>query len=163
MPPPTADRKLVVSILDRLVDLDPKQLSGESADPPATLSAVRAAVKRDLEWLLNSKRPPGKLPEDLRQIQVSTLTYGLPDFTASGLNDQAHQDRLRRTIEQAIAQFEPRLSQVRVSLVREPGIDRNLRFQIDAMLKADPAPVAVTFDSTLELATRSFIVGEDAQ
>jgi type VI secretion system protein ImpF len=162
MPPPTGHQTLVVSILDRLVDADPGRRSGESADPPATLAAVRASVKRDLEWLLNCKRSPADLPEDLRHLQVSALTYGLPDFTASSLNDQSHRDRLRRAIEQAIARFEPRLSRVRVSLVREPGIDRNLRFQIDAMLRADPAPVAVTFDSTLELATRSFVVGEEA-
>jgi type VI secretion system protein ImpF len=39
----------------------------------------------------------------------------------------------------------------------EPG-DRTLRFRIDALLRADPSPEPVVFDSTLEPATHTFAV-----
>ena len=39
----------------------------------------------------------------------------------------------------------------------EPG-DRTLRFRIDALLRADPSPEPVIFDSTLEPATHQFAV-----
>jgi predicted component of type VI protein secretion system len=59
MPRPDLEQPLVPSVLDRLVDLEPKI----STEPPASRSRspvqVKEAVKRDLEWLLNSKQTLG--------------------------------------------------------------------------------------------------------
>ena len=42
----------------------------------------------------------------------------------------------------------------------EPGreLERAVKFRIDAMLRVDPEPEPVTFDSVLDLSSRSFQV-----
>ena len=58
-----------------------------------------------------------------------------------------------------IRRHEPRLLRVSVELVSNPEpVDRTLRFKIDALLRADPAPEPVVFDSTVEPATTQFAV-----
>ena len=64
-----------------------------------------------------------------------------------------------RMLETVIRQGEPRLLRVSVELAGEPDeTDRTLRFRIDALLRADPSPEPVIFDSTLEPATHQFAV-----
>ena len=155
---PDADQKLVPSVLDRLIDGRPRE-SREGLDAlPRALSQVKDSVKRDLEWLLNSRQVVADLPDDLRQIERSLLTYGLPDFTAAGLSSIGEQDRLRRAVEEAIRRFEPRLGHVSVAVETTREADRAIRFRIDAMLNVEPAPEPITFDSVLQLTTKTFVV-----
>lgn len=162
MPRPLADQKLSPSVLDRLIDEAPR-VSREPDDAPAwSLDRVKAAVKRDLEWLLNSRQVVAGLPADPGELGRSALTYGLPDLAATSLNNPADQARLRRAIGEAIARFEPRLGRVEVTLEPAREHERAIHFRIDAMLKVEPEPEPVTFDSLLKLDTRSFVVRGDA-
>jgi type VI secretion system protein ImpF len=62
-------------------------------------------------------------------------------------------------IEDIIRRSEPRLLRVAVELLSNPDSgDRTLRFRIDALMKADPAPEPVVFDSTLEPTTGTFAI-----
>ncbi len=155
---PAARQRLVVSILDRLIDQEPAGLSPSPADPSRDLAHIKASVKRDLEWLLNSRRPLFDPPADLRHVRRSLLTFGLPDFTVANLSSTRDQDLLRRTIEETVRRFEPRLANVTVRLEAGREFDRSLRFRIDGMLQVDPEPEPVTFDSVLQLNTRDFVV-----
>src|SRR6185437_6393574 len=148
---PDAEQKLVPSVLDRMIDERPRETSEAPDAAPRSLAQARAAVKRDLEWLLNSRQIVAKLPKDLRQLDRSLLTYGLPDFTAAGLSSIGEQDLLRRTVEDAVRRFEPRLSRVTVAIETSREHERAIRFRIDAMLNVDPEPEPVTFDSILQL------------
>jgi type VI secretion system protein ImpF len=161
MPRASIEYSLLPSILDRLIDLDPKVSTEPQAARSPSPAQIKESVKRDLEWLLNSKEAMADWPEDLRHLERSLLTYGMPDFSASTLSNTAHQDRLRRAVENTISRFEPRLFRVSVTLVEGREFDRSLRFRIDAMLRVDPAPEPVTFDSVLQLSTRSFVVQGD--
>jgi len=72
------------------------------------------------------------------------------------------QQRLIRGIEEALEHFEPRLTGVKVTIAPISTGSRALRFVIDAMLKIDPAPEHVTFDTTLELSSGEYAVkGEE--
>ncbi len=155
---PAAHQKLVISILDRMIDQEPGGLPSSQAESSRELALIKASVKRDLEWLLNSKQPLLDPPADLRHIRRSLLTFGLPDFTASSLSSTKDQDALRRAIEEAVRRFEPRLADVTVRLEAGREFDRSLRFRIDGMLQVDPEPEPVTFDSVLQLNTRDFVV-----
>ena len=59
-----------------------------------------------------------------------------------------------RSIESVIRRYEPRFKSIRVTLLDnvEP-LDRTLRFRVDAVVYAEPAPEAVVFDSSLEPVT----------
>jgi type VI secretion system protein ImpF len=157
---PEADQKLVPSILDRLIDERPRDPQ-VPAEAPRSLAQTKDSVKRDLEWLLNSRQVLADLPVDLRQLDRSLLTYGLPDFTSSSLSNVADQDLLRRSVEEAIRRFEPRLSRVAITLEPPRTLERTLRFRIDALLHVEPEPEPISFDSVLQLSTKTFVVSSE--
>jgi type VI secretion system protein ImpF len=152
---------LVPSVLDRLIDFEPRVSTEPPASRPRTLAQLKESVKRDLEWLLNCKRSPEPVPIGLPHLERSLLTFGMPDLSASSLLNAHDQDSLRRAIETAIRRFEPRLTGVSVSQVQGLERDRSIRFRIDAMLRIDPAPEPVTFDSVLQLTSKAFLVKGD--
>jgi len=154
---------VTLTVLDRLLDKEPKN---QAPEPPLgraqSLRELKASLRRDLEWLLNSRRSPIDVPETFSECQRSMVVYGLPDLsslTVQSANDQA---RLIRGMEQAISVFEPRLMNVKVSLTPVTQGSRTLRFVIEALLKIDPAPEHVTFDTMLELNSGEYAVkGEE--
>jgi type VI secretion system protein ImpF len=160
MPRPDSDQPLLPSVLDRLIDLEPKVSSEPPAARSRVLAQIKAAVRRDLEWLLNTKLV-ADVPTALPHLRRSVLAFGLPDFTHSSLSNGHDRARLRRAVEATIRHFEPRLSGVAVTLVEGGPFDRALRFRIDALLQVDPAPEPVTFDSLLQLHTKAFVVRGD--
>jgi type VI secretion system protein ImpF len=139
------------SLLDRLVD-DPDD---RAVDNRYALRDLKRAVARDLEALLNTRRELlENLPSDYSEVSRSLLTYGLPDFSALNLVNHGDRMRIRRMLEEAIAEGEPRLERVRVSVDDPRPFDRGLRFHIEAMLKVEPVPEPVTFDAVLQFATQ---------
>ncbi|MCB1924616.1 MAG: type VI secretion system baseplate subunit TssE [Gammaproteobacteria bacterium] len=150
----TDDKALRLSIIDRLLDDEP----GVSTEPPPvaaqTYRDFHIAIRRDLEALLNTRRRIANFPNGLPELESSLVNYGIPDFT--GTNMSAADSRLKfvRTIEGVIRRYEPRFKSVRVTLLdnAEP-LDRTLRFRIDAVVYAEPAPEKLVFDSALEPVT----------
>jgi type VI secretion system protein ImpF len=155
------DRELVPSVLDRLIDNDPDISIDTATHRGMRLSELKEAVKKDLEWLLNSRQSPLELSGASARLRESLLTFGLPDFTHASLHRPQDQLELKSAIEQAIRHFEPRLRDVVIKLVRPGEFDRGLRFRIDANLIVEPKPEPIVFDSELELSTKSFIVRAD--
>jgi type VI secretion system protein ImpF len=149
-----ADQPLVSSVLDRLLDDEP-EVRRESPRPRhQVLRALKQSVGRDLENLLNTRRRCLPCPAELTELEQSLVNYGLPDVTGASMGASEEREQLRLAIETVIRTFEPRFQKVRVDLLdpTEP-LDRTLRFRIDALLRADPAPEPVVFDSALEPGT----------
>jgi type VI secretion system protein ImpF len=150
-----------LSVLDRLLDDAPD----ERADPPtgrrAALAALRAAVRRDLEALLNSRLRPRSTPRDLAHVDDSVVGFGIPDFVAVSAEGGEWRERLRRAVEDRIRRHEPRFLRVAVTLAAEgEGLERSIRFRIEALMRADPAPEQLSFDSRIEPAVRLLSVVE---
>lgn len=148
------------SVLDRLLD----QSTGPAVHAGARgrtqqLKELRNSVRRDLEALLNSHRFCRTPPENTELLDRSLLQYGAPDFFAVNAGSAAAREEFRRSLEEAIRRFEPRFKHVSVKLV-DDGVstDRTMRFHIDALMYADPAPDAVSFDSLLDPSSHSFSV-----
>lgn len=124
-----------------------------------SIEEMKETVARDIEALLNTRMVFTE--EDLRRYphcRRSVLTYGLSDF--SGLSLASHYDRefICRSLEQAIARHEPRLTQVRVMLQVDSRATSVLYFAITAMLDVGPAHEPVTFDATLQPSTLQYSV-----
>jgi type VI secretion system protein ImpF len=151
--------EIVPSLLDRLVDDNP-ELSHEAVGKHLQdVRGLERSVVRDLENLLNTRREAlSDLPEEFTEVNKSLLAYGLPDVTSYNLLNPNDLNRLRRTIETAIAVFEPRLQRVRVSMTAPGQTDGALHFRIEAMLRVDPAPEPVAFDTILQLDTQEYSV-----
>jgi type VI secretion system protein ImpF len=152
------------SVLDRLIDTDPEMNTEPSMTWAQSVREFKRSVRRDLEWLLNTRRIVEPAPAEFVEVQHSLYHYGLPDITSLAAESMAARDWLRRQVEETIAQFEPRLAgvQVTIATVEEEG-RRELRFVIDALLRMEPNPEQVVFDTVLEVASSTFEVrGEGA-
>ncbi len=150
--------RITKSVLDRLIDNEPGILSDAPESPLKSLRELKSAVRRDLEWLLNTRRSIENIPPDYEQTARSLAAYGLPDFTAAGLKSPSVQEYIRRTIEETVRLFEPRLMDVTVSLDPRLESERALRFRIDGRLRVDPEPEPVTFDTTLQVSSGEYEV-----
>lgn len=141
------------SVLDRLTQVEEWPTTRNQS-----VRFFRDALKRDLEWLLNTRKPP--VPElDARPVARETvINYGLPDISSLGLSSPSDQRALRQAIEACIRAFEPRLSDVRVNLESSDKVDRRLRFHIEGKMNLDPAPEEITFDTVLELTSGEYKV-----
>ncbi|MET0645149.1 MAG: type VI secretion system baseplate subunit TssE [Pyrinomonadaceae bacterium] len=154
------EERVTLSVLDRLIDEHPKERDERPGSRQSSLRLFKQAMRRDLEWLLNTRQLAGGLPEGLEELRASLAAYGLPDFTGATSDEGASQTRVRAAIEDAIRSFEPRLQDVNVSLEPQRETERSLRFRIDALLMIDPAPEPVTFDTTLRLVSGAYEVEE---
>jgi type VI secretion system protein ImpF len=145
---------LLPSILDRLLDDDPDNSRDPHVEPHQQLRAVKAAVCRDLEDLLNTRVRNLTWPPNLRELMVSLVNYGMVDFTNATLASGSDREGFCLLIREAIHRYEPRLTKVVV--VPVPGADpadRSFHFRIEAMLRTEPAPEPVVFDSDIEPGT----------
>lgn len=154
------DIRITPSVFDRLIDNAPQTRPEAPASRQQSLRELKQAVKRDLEWLLNTRQLLGGVPLELKETTHSLAAFGLPDFTGISLKSATDQAYVRRTIETAISIFEPRLQDVLVILLAGEGSDHVMRFRIDARLKVDPAPEPVTFDTFLQLDNGQYFVKE---
>ncbi|MCC6416938.1 MAG: type VI secretion system baseplate subunit TssE [Gemmataceae bacterium] len=146
-----ADQLLVPSVLDRLLDEDPELTREPAKSRHQVLRELKLSVRRDLEHLLNTRRRCVPPPPALTELDESLVNYGLPDFTGLSMTSAEERDEFRRAVEKVISTCEPRFKTVSVQLVdADEPLDRTLRFRIDALLYAHPAPEAVVFDSAVE-------------
>jgi type VI secretion system protein ImpF len=145
-----------LSVLDRLLDDEPETSREAPRSVRQSLRDLRAAVRRDLENLLNTRQRWRGWPKELDELDRSLLNYGMQDLTGATLASVKSRGEFLRGIEAVIRRCEPRFKNVRV-LPHEEGesIDRTLRFRIEAMLQVDPVPEAVVFDSHLEPVSRA--------
>ena len=120
-------------------------------------------MSRDIEALLNTRRELlDGAPPEYKEVDNSLLMFGLPDFTSYSLLNPEHRKLIRRSVEEALTKFEPRLKSVRVTLEPPRKFEAALHFRIDALLRLDPAPEPVTFDAALQLGTSSYSVRGEA-
>lgn len=155
------ERNVQQSLLDRLIDLEPDNRYEAPISRAESLRRFRLAVKRDLEALLNTTRPDLGIPEACSLAGDSVLNFGLPDISNVSLNSFGDEQRLLRSLEQAIEKYEPRLSRARVTGVEDHSASRHhVKFHVEAMLMVDPAPERIAFDTVLEIAKGSYTVKE---
>ncbi len=155
------DRAVQPSLVDRLTDLAPRERLDAVPTRDGSERAYRASVQRDIEWLLNSRRTMWLAPTGLDEVHRSVYEYGLPDTTALFVGSLEGRNSLREAVEDTIARFEPRLANVRVRLVdADQKSAPQLRFVIEALLRMDPNPEQVVFDTVFDTANGSYAVGE---
>jgi type VI secretion system protein ImpF len=157
---------ITISALDRLIDQEPDNHMENPLSRSQSVRLLKNAVRRDLEWLLNSRRIADPPDEGLKELNRSTYVYGLPDLSALTMASTADKNRLVRQILSTINLFEPRLMNVRLVMVETPDAGKkDVRLRIEAMLRMDPVPEPVSFDTVIELKSGNCHLsgGEDAR
>ncbi len=149
----TTETLITQSVLDRVMTVE---------EWPATraqsLRFFKDSLRRDHEWLLNTRQPPIPQLTSYPAAKATVINYGLPDISALGLMSASDQKSLRSAIEVCIRNFEPRLMDVHVTLESSDTVDRRLRFHIEGNMKLDPAPEEISFDTVLELTSGEYKV-----
>ena len=146
-------------LLDRLIDMSPEQSRDPVSSSGDSLAALRNGVRRDLEALLNARRRWRSWPATFTELATSPIGFGIPDFSAGAFNDPGQREELRLEIEDTIRRFEPRFISVNVALgTSGAALESALRLRIDAILHAEPAPEAITFDTFFDPSLDEVIV-----
>lgn len=161
------ERTVQPSVLDRLTDDDPKSSADPRTSYAESLRQFKASVQRDIEWLLNTRRISDAPPDDLEELNQSLYLYGIPDITSMSRDSQDTKIRLLQQVEDALRMFEPRLANVKVSMVEVEGTEhqrRELRFVVEATMRLDPTPEQVVYDTVLHFSSGQIDVsgGRDA-
>ena len=158
------DQPLVVSVLDRLLDESTASAVEQPKPRGQYLADLRAALRRDLEELLNTHQSWVTPPPDLNELNTSLIDYGMPHFLGMQVASDAAREKFRGEVELLLRRFEPRFARVNVVLVdNAESLERTLRFRIDALVHAEPDLEPVTFDSMLEPVHRRFAVTAPAR
>jgi type VI secretion system protein ImpF len=160
----TPQERLQPALLDRLTDNAPQQKTESRDERVLSSQRLRAALLRDLAWLLNTGRL--ETVEDLEaypEVRRSVLNYGIPDLAGSTIAG-ADTTAIERTVRQAITIFEPRIDPQSLKVVverGESGSGRNaMVFRIEGALWAKPAPQALYLKTEVDLETGQVTVSE---
>lgn len=147
------DTLVTQSLLDRLEGVD---------DGPTTrsnsLRQYRDSIKRDLEWLLNTRQPPVPGIDRFARARKSVIHYGLIDTSSISLASSIDQQRLQHAVAACIEQFEPRLFDVRIVIGSDGQERRQMRFHVEAQMLLDPTPEPIAFDTMLDLTSGEYTV-----
>src|SRR6185312_817473 len=157
MPRWEPEQTVTLSFIDRLIDLEPKIASDPPPSRAKSIRKLKASLRRDLEWLLNTRRRPDPAGSEYKELEKSLFNYGLTDITAVAWDSHRDRAKLTQMIEQSVAIFEPRISRVKVvPLQADQSSKHILRFQIEGLLDMDPAPELITFDTVLQLSSGQY-------
>jgi type VI secretion system protein ImpF len=156
------EQTVTQSVLDRLIDREPDNGSEAAPTRAQSVRQLKASLRRDLEWLLNSRRTPEAVDGEFEELEKSLYNFGLPDATSLNWDSARDRGRLARMIEQVLGTFEPRISGIRVAAIEAAaGAQHVMRFQIEGMLEMDPAPEHISFDTLLQLSSGEYQVKGD--
>jgi type VI secretion system protein ImpF len=153
------DQRLLPSVFDRLIDLEPERPTESPKSQSQIISELKTSLRRDLENLLNTRWSCTAWPPDYEELDFSLVNYGIPDFTGINMGGQKNRDRLIKIVKLAIEKFEPRLIRFTVKVKNKANdLDRMLSFRVDGLLRAEPYPEQVVFDASLDVQSSEFDV-----
>lgn len=150
------------SVLDRL--LDARELRHGQ-----TLLQLEESILRDLQDLLNTRRPPEYQFASLESASRTVANFGLMDFAHLELLSPGGRQTVLDHIKSVIETYEPRLSSVEViersgesleKLAKHDYHKGAIYLQIKARLKGNPGP-EVSFETILELAKGAHTVKKE--
>ena len=130
-----------LSLLDRLIDEDPKSSIEPVRDPTEWERLVRESVQRDIANLLNTRSWLGTWPRELELLRISILNCGLPDVSGAAIDSKQVQRVISETVRMALEAFEPRLKNINVAVIHAMG-ERRARILISAELRSTSEAVA---------------------
>jgi type VI secretion system protein ImpF len=154
--------RLQPALLDRLTDDAPTEKVESRDQRVLSLQRLRAALLRDLAWLLNT----GHLEtlEDLAdypEVRRSVLNFGIPDLAGLTLS-RTDPAAIEKAVRQAILHFEPRIAPhtLRVAVQGAESGRTAITFRIEGELWAKPAAQALYLKTEVDLETGSVTVTE---
>ena len=113
------EQTVTQSVLDRLIDREPASRSEAALTRAQSVRQLKVSLRRDLEWLLNSRRTPDAVGSEFQELEQSLYNFGLPDVTSLSWDSARDRGRLARMIEQVLDMVTPYYKHVVESLAQE--------------------------------------------
>ncbi|MBX2807119.1 MAG: type VI secretion system baseplate subunit TssE [Cellvibrionaceae bacterium] len=155
------DQPILPSLLDRLIDHDPSIQDTPVKSYRVVLTEIKDSIRRDLENLLNTRLYRKPLPEELTELDISIVNYGLPDFSMLQVNSDDGKHEFKEKVQSIIEKYEPRFKSVTVDLEHVgEHYERTLYMKISAVLMIEPDPIPLMFDSRVKTMDKSVILRE---
>lgn len=152
-------KRVVLSVLDRLLDDEPDRSDEAPLDDSLLLRYTQQAIRRDLQDLLNTRIRCVSWNPEWKELPDSLLNYGLPDFTVAALDAASHPDKVLESIRQTIERWEPRLTGVRIRQTSgDSYFNRVIKFRIEATMMINEKKHVLMYESVLEATTGQFDV-----
>ena len=151
---------LTASILDRLLDSDPKLSSEPAQYRVVSERQILDSIVRDIENLLNTRCSPIVLPAAFKSLKGSLIRYGLKDSSVENPESTLVRQKLCMEIEKAISFFEPRLKKPIVRIESQAGKKRELFFRISGILAVEPLAEPVSFDTFFDLNRGRYVISK---
>ncbi len=131
----------------------------EQNEPGISLQKLRESVASDLEDLLNSRMPllDGVI-DDFPLVKQSVMQFGIVDFVGLSTANPTDRDKICQSIEQSITAHEPRLKQVKVSMLIDGHNMGALFLSIQAYLNIQPLFEPVILDVLLKPTTQQYAI-----
>lgn len=143
-----------ISILDRLID---EQTGQELAQPYLSLQQGRLyleQIRKNLQFLFNTRRYVYPLPQYLEQLTKSLVTYGINDFVGTELSAQEEKEQFCEMLKTTIEVFEPRLRKVEVDWDNTIEQTSGLCFKIRALVSLPAEVETIVFETFIHQKTR---------
>jgi type VI secretion system protein ImpF len=156
MATPELRERLQPALLDRLTDEQPDVSQDPTDRRGLNKQQLRAAVLRDLAWLLNAVQPMSRAESASAPLAAaSTLNFGMPPLSGQ-LASRVDLPGLTEDLRQAILRFEPRILEHTLSVT--PIEDTHvldahnvIEFEIRGHLWAQPIPLELLLRTQLDL------------
>jgi type VI secretion system lysozyme-like protein len=126
-------------------------------------------LRRDIEDLLNTRRPPTRALQEYRLTAESVFNFGLPDLTMLNLHSGRDRSQACKVIETALRLFEPRLTAVAVStdppdgLANDTDDEKSLlvaQFYVDALVLVGREKRRFRFRTEVQRDRARFVINE---
>lgn len=147
MPAARLEGHVPALLFDRLIAPEPAAHAAGSAQHFYDREALRASIRAQLGWLLNTRVPVeyATLDARTRAGTRTTIDYGLPDLTVYPIGDADAMARLARHLAETIALYEPRLAAPHVELLASPDRSDLLTVRIGGEIAIDATSEAAAF------------------
>ena len=149
--------EISLTLFDRLIDDNPDLAQEPFESPERVFARYKLGLRRDLEGLLNSKRPFSGWLTAHEDVADTIIGFGLPDLSTEDFGTPAVRERIRRMIANCIRTFETRLTKVEVDVDGAPT-SSGVRFRITAVLAIAHMQETVTYDAKLRPSDRAIAV-----
>ncbi|MGE4316883.1 type VI secretion system baseplate subunit TssE [Acinetobacter sp.] len=124
-----------------------------------SLQKLRESLASDLEDLLNSRMSllDGVI-DDFPLVKQSVMQFGIIDFVGLSTANPTDRDKICQSIQQSIIAHEPRLKQIKVTMLSDGHNMGALSLSVQAYLNIQPLFEPVILDVLLKPTTQHYVI-----
>lgn len=150
----TLSERLQPSLLDRLTDDAPGTRKETRDARVIDVVRLREIIQRDLSWLLNTHNNDSMIDvKRFPNLARSVVNFGLAEISGE-FSSAERSELIRRSIERAIAYYEPRIIAGSVDVSLRPNQDSGemtVSLDIRADMWAQPLPLELYLRSSVDV------------